>query len=100
MARRQRRLLKGWLRYVENLNGPEEEVVQMCEPKTGRGLKDEENELGLVEDLKNSQEVRVEIPYCQEGKELRPLQDLTDYHKDSQGISHCQLGNEMRSLQG
>jgi hypothetical protein len=27
MARRQCRLLKGWLRYAENLNGPEEEMV-------------------------------------------------------------------------
>jgi hypothetical protein len=36
MVRRQRRLLKGWLRYAENLNGPEEEMVQVCEPETGR----------------------------------------------------------------
>jgi hypothetical protein len=27
MVRRQRRLLRGWLRYAENLNGPEEEMV-------------------------------------------------------------------------
>jgi hypothetical protein len=34
MVRRQCRLLKGWLRYAENLNGPEE-MVQVCEPETG-----------------------------------------------------------------
>jgi hypothetical protein len=38
MVRGQRRLLKRWLRYAENLNGPEEEMVQVCEPETGRGL--------------------------------------------------------------
>jgi hypothetical protein len=97
MVRRQRRLLKGWLRYAENLDGPEE-MVQVCEPETGRGLNDEENELGSVEDLKNCQEGREEIPDCQVGKEMRSLWDLTDCQEDSQGISHCQLGNDMRSL--
>jgi hypothetical protein len=98
MVRRQRRLLRGWLRYAENLNGPEEEMVQVCEPETGRGLNDEENELGSAEDLKNCQEGREEIPVCQVGNELRSLRDLRDCQEDSQGISHCQLGNEMRSL--
>jgi hypothetical protein len=94
MVRRQRRLLKGWLRHTENLNGPEEEMVQVCEPKTGRNL----SEMGLVEDLKNYQEGREEIPDCQVGNELRSLRDLRDCQEDSQGISHCQLGNELRSL--
>jgi hypothetical protein len=97
MVRRQRRLLKGWLRYTENLNGPEE-MVQVCEPETWRGLNDAESELGLVGDLTNCQEGREEIPVCQVGNELRSLRDLKDYHEDSQGISHCQLGNDMRSL--
>jgi hypothetical protein len=61
MARRQRRLLRIWLRYVENLNGPKEEMVQMCEPETRRDLNDVENELGSVGDLKNFQEGREEI---------------------------------------
>ena len=61
MARRQRRLLRGWLRHAKNLDGPEE-MVQICEPETGRGLNDAENELGSVEDLKNCQEGREEIP--------------------------------------
>jgi hypothetical protein len=72
MVRRQQRLLKGWLRYVENLNGPEE-MVQMCEPETRRGLNDEENELGSTEDLKNCQEGKKEIPVFQVGNELRSL---------------------------
>jgi hypothetical protein len=73
-------------------------MVQVCEPETGRGLNDEENELGSAEDLKNCQEGREEIPVFQVGNELRSLRDLRDCHEDSQGISHCQLGNEMRSL--
>jgi hypothetical protein len=96
MARRQHRLLRGWLRHAENLNGPEE-VVQVCEPETGRNLSSED-ELGSTEDLKDCQEGSPEIPNCQEGKELRFLWDLTDCHEDSQEISHCQEGNDMRSL--
>jgi hypothetical protein len=97
MVRRQRRLLKGWLRYTGNLNGPEE-MFQVCEPETGRGLNDVESELGSAGDLKNCQEGREEIPVFQVGNELRSLQDLRDYHEDSHGISHCQVGNEIRSL--
>jgi hypothetical protein len=97
MARRQRRLLRGWLRYVENLTDHREKMVQVCEPETGDIL-GEENEMESAEDLKHYQEGRIEIPVCQVGNELRSLRDLTDCHEDSQGISHCQLGNEMRSL--
>ena len=77
MVRRKRRLLKGWMRYAENLNGPEEEMVQVCEPETGDIL-GEENELGSAKDLKNYQEGREEIPNCQVGKELRSAEDLMD----------------------
>jgi hypothetical protein len=99
MARRQHTLLRGWLRQAENLSGPEEEMVQICERETGKIL-DEENEMrSAEEDLKNCQEGREEIPVCQVGNEMRSLWDLMDCQKDSQGISHCQLGNEMRSLQ-
>jgi hypothetical protein len=94
MVIRQGRLLRGWLRYAENLNGLEEEMVQVCEPETGRNL----SELGSVEDLKSCQEGREEIPNCQVGNKLRSLRDLTNCQEGSQGISHCQLGNEMRSL--
>jgi hypothetical protein len=67
MVRRQRRLLRGWLRYAENLNGPEE-MVQVCEPETGRGLNDEENELGSAEDLKNCQEGREKFQFSRWAK--------------------------------
>jgi hypothetical protein len=78
MDRRQCRLLKGWLRHTENLDGPKE-MVQICEPETGRDL----NELRSAEDLKNCQESREEILDCQVGKGLRSLQDLRDYQEDS-----------------
>jgi hypothetical protein len=94
MVRGQRRLLKRWLRYAENLKATEEKMIYVCEPETGRGLDDEEDELGSAEDLKDCQEGREEIPVFQEGNELRSAEDLTDCQEDSQGISHCQLGNE------
>jgi hypothetical protein len=96
MARRQRRLLRGWLRHAENLNGIEK-MVQICEPETGRSLSSED-ELGSAEDLKDYKEGNPEIPNCQVGKGLRSLRDLTNCHEDSQGISHCQVGNGSRSL--
>jgi hypothetical protein len=87
MARRQHRLLRGWLRHAENLDELEE-VVQVCEPETGRSLSSE-GELGLVEDLKDCQEGSPKIPNFQEGNELRSLRDLTDCREDNWGISHC-----------
>jgi hypothetical protein len=70
------------LRHDENLNIPEERV-QICEPETGRNLSEAEDEMGLVEDLKNYQEGREEILDYQVGKELRSSQGLIDYHEDS-----------------
>jgi hypothetical protein len=70
-------LLRGWLRYAENLNGLEEEMFQVCELETGDIL-DEESEMGSAEDLKNCQEGREEIPVFQVGNEMRSLWDLTD----------------------
>jgi hypothetical protein len=58
VAKRQQRLLKGWLRHAENLNGPEEEMVQVCEPEAGRNLSDDEDELRSAEDLRDCQEGR------------------------------------------
>jgi hypothetical protein len=37
MVRRQRRLLRRWLRYVEDLKTIEE-MVQVCEPETGESF--------------------------------------------------------------
>jgi hypothetical protein len=45
VAKIQWRLLKGWLRHVENLNKPEEGIVQVCEPEDGRTISDDEDEL-------------------------------------------------------
>jgi len=54
MVMRQCRLLKRWLRYVENLKATEEKMVEVCKPETRRGLDDDEgDELGLIEDLKH-----------------------------------------------
>jgi hypothetical protein len=96
MARRQRRMFRGWSRHVENLDEPKE-MVLICEPETGKIL-GEENKMGPTEDLKNFQEGRDKVPYFQMGTELRSTEDIMYCQEDSQGISHCQLGNEMRSL--
>ena len=53
MVRGQRRLLKRWLRHAENLKATKEKIIYVCEPKTRRGLDDEEDELGSAEDLKD-----------------------------------------------
>jgi hypothetical protein len=54
MVIRQRRLLKEWLRYVENLKATEEELVQICEPETGESLNDLESEMRSTDDLKTT----------------------------------------------
>jgi hypothetical protein len=61
-------------------------MVYMCELETGRGLSDEEDEMGSVEDLKNCHEGRDEIIACQEGNGLRSLQGLTDCQEDNHRI--------------
>jgi hypothetical protein len=103
MVRRQRRLLRKWLRYAENLKATEEKIIDYCWPETGKGLDDdddddwgdEEFELGSAEDLKHCQVGREEeIPDCQEGNRLRSVEDLTDCQEDSEGILGCQEGNE------
>jgi hypothetical protein len=53
LARRQQRLLKGWMRYTESLKDIEE-VVHVCEPEAGRNLSDDEEERSL-EDIVNYQ---------------------------------------------
>jgi hypothetical protein len=52
MVIRQGRLLRRWLRHAENLDKPKE-MVQICEPETGRNLSDAEDEMGSEEDLKH-----------------------------------------------
>ena len=86
--------LKLWMRQ-------DEELVQVFEPETGKGLDDwddEEEELGSSDDLKDCHGGReVEIPYGQEDSELRSTENLKDWHEDSQETLHFQLGNERRS---
>jgi hypothetical protein len=96
MARRQQRLMRGWLRHAKSLKDEPMEMVQICEPEAGINLSDED-ELRSLDDLINYQEGRTKIPNCQEGNEMRSLWDLMDCQEDSEGISHCQEGNEMRS---
>jgi hypothetical protein len=51
MVMRQRRLLRKWLRYAENLKATEEEMIDHCWPETGKGLDDwddEEDKLGSL----------------------------------------------------
>jgi hypothetical protein len=96
MVRGQCRLLKRWLRYVENLKAIEKKMVQVGEPETGKFLR-EENELGSVEDLKNCQEGREEISDCQVGNGLRSLWDLEDCQEGSGSISDCQVGRDEHS---
>jgi hypothetical protein len=38
MVIRQRRLLKRWLRYAENLRATEEDMICYCWPETGKSL--------------------------------------------------------------
>jgi hypothetical protein len=106
LARRQRRLIRGWLRYAESLRNDEEDMVQVCEPETGRNLNDDEDELRSLEELRDChvcrdcQERRTKISNCQEGNEMRSLWDLIDCQEDNREISCCQEGNEVRSLRG
>jgi hypothetical protein len=92
MVRRQCRLLKRWLRYVENLNGLEEEMVQVCEPETGKFFS-EENELGSFEDLKHCQEGSGNISDCQVGRDENSR--LSESLMDSE-VSSIQQGLLMK----
>jgi hypothetical protein len=69
LARRQRKLLKEWLRYVEDLR-VEEEVVHVCEPEAGRNISDDEEKRSL-EDLRDCQAGSEEFPIFQVGREKR-----------------------------
>jgi hypothetical protein len=71
LARGQRKLLRRWLRYAENLSDTEHEMVYIFEPKVGRTLNDEEG---------------------------RSVKDPIDYQEDNNGNSYCEVGNEMRSI--
>jgi hypothetical protein len=57
MARRQKKMLRRWLRQVEDLRNTEEEIVYLCELEIGESLNGGERS---VEDLVDYQEGRKE----------------------------------------
>jgi hypothetical protein len=75
LAKRQQRLLKKWLRYVEILS--DTELVCIYEPEVGKTLSDEEER--SISDLINYQEGMDEFSNCQVGNEMGSLEDLIDY---------------------
>jgi hypothetical protein len=97
LAREQRRLIRGWLRHVEDLNEPEEELIHICGPETGRNLNDEEEEERSSRDLRNCQAGEDELSNCQVGNGKRPSGGLAYCQEGSDEGSYCQVGNEMRS---
>jgi hypothetical protein len=107
MVIRQRRLLKRWLRYAENLRATEEDMICYCWPETGQSLDgddDDDDDWNKLESADGFKYCRLgrkeEITVCQEGNELGSVEDLKDYCEDSQGISNGQLGVDQRSLRG
>jgi hypothetical protein len=97
LARRQQRLLKMWLRYVESLRDIEE-VVHICEPEAGRNLSDDEGKRSL-DDLRNCQVGSEGLSIFQVGNEERSVVDPKDCQVGSNESSSCQVGNDMRSLE-
>jgi hypothetical protein len=77
LARRQQRLLKMWLRYVESLRD-EEEVVHICEPKAGRNLSDDEEKMRSVNLIDCQVSSEEESSYFHVGNEMGSLEDLID----------------------
>jgi hypothetical protein len=73
LARRKKRLLRRWLRYVKSLRATEE-MVHDCEPEVGKNLSDDEEE--------------------------RSSRDLLDCQVGRDGLSNFQGGNRKRSNEG
>jgi hypothetical protein len=55
LARGKQRLMKRWLRHIENLSDTEEELIHSCEPETERNISDKEEKERSNEDLINCQ---------------------------------------------
>jgi hypothetical protein len=88
------KLLKRWLRHVENLSDTEEELIHICEPETGRNLSDEE-EKRSDEDLINCQVGGNGLSSFQVGNGKRPGGGLVYCQRSSVVSSDFQVGNEM-----
>jgi hypothetical protein len=97
LARRQQRLLRGWLRYVESLRD-EEEMVHAYEPKAGKNLSDDEEERSS-RDLIDYQVGRDGLSNFQVGNRKRSSEGLVCCQEGGAEISSCQVENEMRSLE-
>jgi hypothetical protein len=82
ISRKQKQMLKRWLRQVENLSDTEEEMVYICEPEIGESLDEEEER--SVEDLTD----------FQEGNEKRSVKDLIDCQEGRNENSGFQVGKE------
>jgi hypothetical protein len=96
LARRQRRLLMEWLRYVESLRD-EEEMVHVCEPKAGRNLSNDEEERSSRY-LIDCQVGRDGLSNCQVGNRKRSVSGLINCQEGGDESSDCQMGNKMGSL--
>jgi hypothetical protein len=97
--------IRAEIERLESLMRQNEELVEVCEPETGKDLDDDDDdwdELGSTDDLKHCRlGKKEEILVSQEGNRLRSVEGLKDCREDSQGISNCQLGKEteMRSAE-
>jgi hypothetical protein len=80
LARKQQQEVRRWLRYDENLNEAEEELVCIYEPEVGETLSDEEGR--LVTGLIKCHEGRDEFSNFQVGNDMRSSEDLLEHHED------------------
>jgi hypothetical protein len=85
LAKRQRRLLIGWLRHDEHLRD-EQGMVHACEPESGSNLNDDEEKERLSRDLRNCQVVSEEFSVFQVGNKKRSQDDLKDCSRAKQKI--------------
>jgi hypothetical protein len=99
LARGQQRLLRVWLRYVENLRDTKE-MVHICELEAGKSLSDDEDKRS-DKGLRNCQVGSKESSYFQVGNEMGPL-DLIDCQVGREEIPRCQVGkgSELRLVEG
>ena len=80
LDRKQQQAVRRWMRYDENLNDIEEELVCICEPEAGETISDEEGR--SVTGLINCQYGRDEFSNFQVGNDMRSSEDLLDHDKD------------------
>ena len=80
LAKKQQKIVRRWLRYDENFNDIEEELVCICEPEVGETLSDEEGRsvIGLI----NCQYGRAEFSNFQVGNDMRSSEDPLEHHED------------------